>query len=118
MLVKNKFGIIQVNNNTNNTFICVLTIDKQVLFSSGTGMLNFKKAKRSTNFAAQNLAYYFALKAYKLGLRFMQVFFKGFSKNREPILKSILLAKMKIIFVKDFTNIPFNGCRQKKKRRI
>jgi small subunit ribosomal protein S11 len=118
MLVKNKFGIIRINNNTNNTFISILTFEKKVLFSAGTGILNLKKAKRSTTFAAQTLAFFLGVKSYKLGIRFVQVFCKGFGKNRDSALKGVLLANLKIILIKDFTKIPFNGCKQKKKRRI
>lgn len=118
MLVKNKFGIIQINNNTNNTFISISTIEKKLLFSAGTGILGLKKAKRSTSFAAQNLAFYLGIKTYKLGIRFVQVYFKGFGKNRDSALKGILLANLKIILIKDFTRTSFNGCKQRKKRRI
>nr|NP_066481.1 ribosomal protein S11 [Rhodomonas salina]AAG17752.1 ribosomal protein S11 [Rhodomonas salina] len=118
MLIKNKFGIVHINNNTNNTLISFLTIEKKVLFTSGTGVLGLKKAKRSTSFASQNLAFSLGVKAYKLGIRFVQVYFKGFSKNRKSSLKGILLANLKVILIKDFTRIPFNGCKQRKKRRI
>lgn len=118
MLAKNKFGIIRINNDTNNTFISILNSEKKVLFSAGTGILNLKKAKRSTSFAAQNLAFFLGIKVYKLGIRFIQVYFKGFGKNRDSALKGILLANLKIILIKDFTRIPFNGCKQRKKRRI
>lgn len=117
MLVKSKFGIIHVNNNTNNALITVSTIDKQTLFNGGAGLLNFKKSKRATGFAAQSLARYLSLKAFRIGIRFMYVYFKGFSKNRKAILKGILLGNLKILLIKDFTKISFNGCKQKKKRR-
>lgn len=118
MLAKNKFGIIRINNSTNNTFISISTIEKKILFSAGTGILGLKKAKRSTNFASQNLAFFLGAKTYKLGLRYVQIFFKGFGKNRNSSLKGILLANLKIILIKDFTRTPFNGCKSKKKRRI
>ena len=118
MLAKNKFAVIHINNNTNNTFISVLTTDKKVLFSSGTGILNFKKAKRATSFAAQNLAFFIGVKTYKFGVRFVQIYFKGFGKNRDSSLKGILLANLRVVLIKDFTRTPFNGCKQRKKRRI
>ena len=118
MLSKNKFGVIKINNNTNNSFITVCNNFDNVLFSFGAGILKLKGSKRCTSFASQNLAFFLSLKAFKVGLRFVQVFFTGFSKNREAILKGILLANLKIVSIKDFTKNPFNGCKKKKKRRI
>jgi small subunit ribosomal protein S11 len=118
MLVKNKFAMIKINNNTNNSFITICDSYNKVLFSCGAGSLKLKGSKRSTSFAAQNLAFFLSLKAFKTGFRFVQVFFTGFSKNREAVLKGIMLANLKVILIKDFTRIPFNGCKKKKIRRI
>mgnify|MGYP001038926795 CR=1 FL=1 len=118
MLIKEKFAILKINNNTNNVLLTVLKLNKKVLFSFGAGVLGLKKSKRGTSFASQNLAFFLALKMYKIGIRFLQIFFKGFGKHRESLLKGIILSNIKVILIKDFTRTPFNGCKSKKKRRF
>nr|YP_009476659.1 ribosomal protein S11 [Storeatula sp. CCMP1868]AVM81152.1 ribosomal protein S11 [Storeatula sp. CCMP1868] len=118
MVTKNKFGIVYVNNNTNNTIVTISTLDKKVICNGGTGKLGLKKSKRSNSFAAQNLTLFLCLKAYKKEIKFVQVIFKGFVKYRDMILKGVLFSRLKIVSIKDFTRISFNGCKMKKKRRF
>jgi small subunit ribosomal protein S11 len=118
MLSEEKFAIITSNNNTNNVLLTVSKINKKVLFSSGAGILGLKKSKRCTIFSTQNLSFFISLKMYKIGIKFVQIYFKGYGKNRESILKGVFLSNIKIILIKDFTKIPFNGCKKKKKRRF
>ena len=99
----------------NNTHItCVL--EKQVIFKKSCGMLfGIKGAKRSSIFAAQELAYQIGkyFKNYNCDL-----YISGFGKGRWGCMKGLFLSKVKINNIYHVQRKSFNGCRKKKKRRL
>ena len=68
----------------------------------------------SSKVAAENAA----KEAMDLGLRQVAVEVKGPGAGREAAIRSLQVAGLEIISIKDVTPIPHNGCRPPKKRRV
>ena len=51
-------------------------------------------------------------------MRTVQVYVKGPGAGREPALRALGAAGLKVSSIKDVTPIPHNGCRPPKRRRI
>lgn len=85
---------------------------------SSAGMLGFKGSRKGTPYAATMAAEDAAKKAAESGMRAVDVFLKGPGAGREPAVRALAAAGMKILSMKDVTPIPHNGCRPPKRRRI
>ncbi len=85
---------------------------------SSAGHLGFKGSRKGTPFAAQVAAEDAAKKAMEAGMRTVDVFLKGPGAGREPAIRALAAAGMRISSLKDVTPIPHNGCRPPKRRRI
>lgn len=85
---------------------------------SSAGHLGFKGSRKGTPFGAQVTAEDAAKKAMENGMRSVDVFLKGPGAGREPAIRALAAAGMKINSMKDVTPIPHNGCRPPKRRRI
>ena len=85
---------------------------------SSAGHMGFKGSRKGTPFAAQVTAEDAAKKAMESGLRSVEVFVKGPGAGREPAVRALAAAGMRILSMKDVTPVPHNGCRPPKRRRI
>ena len=59
-----------------------------------------------------------AKKAAEMGVRAVDVFLKGPGAGREPAIRALANAGMKVTSMRDVTPVPHNGCRPPKRRRI
>ena len=82
-----------------------------------------KSFKKTANFK-KNSPYNIHLITYKvleyLLLKkkyFLKIFIKGYGSGRFNVIKNLKSKKLKILFIYDTTNIPFNGCRAPKQKR-
>lgn len=85
---------------------------------SSAGHLGFKGSRKGTPFAAQVAAEDAAKKAMDAGMKAVDVFLKGPGAGREPAIRALAAAGMRILSLKDITPVPHNGCRPPKRRRI
>ena len=85
---------------------------------SSSGHKGFKGSRKGTPFAAQVAAEDAARKAIECGMRSVGVFVKGPGAGREPALRAMAAAGLRISSIRDTTPIPHNGCRPPKRRRI
>lgn len=85
---------------------------------SSAGMMGFKGSRKGTPFAAQMAAEDAAKKSMDAGLRLVDVFLNGPGAGREPAVRALAAAGMRVTSMKDVTPIPHNGCRPPKRRRI
>ena len=53
-----------------------------------------------------------------LGLRKVEVFVKGPGSGRESAIRTLQVAGIEVMSIKDITPLPHNGCRPPKKRRV
>jgi small subunit ribosomal protein S11 len=85
---------------------------------SSAGAHGFKGSRKGTPFAAQVAAEDAAKKALENGVRTVSVFINGPGSGREPAVRALAAAGIKITTIKDTTPIPHNGCRPPKRRRV
>jgi small subunit ribosomal protein S11 len=85
---------------------------------SSAGMMGFKGSRKGTPFAAQVAAEDASRKAMEAGLRSVDVLISGPGAGREPAVRAIAAAGIRVTSMRDVTPVPHNGCRPPKRRRI
>ena len=111
-------AIARVTCSFNNTHVCITTIEGETILSGSGVNVGFKGHKRSTSYAALNIAKFLAKKVYKKGIRRLCVQLKGFGSGRKSCVKGFLYGKLGILEIVDVTPIPHNGCKGSKQRRV
>ncbi len=111
-------GVAHIQSTFNNTIITITDKVGNVLSWSSAGCQGFKGSRKGTPFAAQMAASDAAKKAIEHGMRTLEVYVKGPGSGREAALRSLQVAGFNIIFIRDVTPIPHNGCRPPKRRRV
>ncbi|NQV00160.1 MAG: 30S ribosomal protein S11, partial [Parcubacteria group bacterium] len=98
--------------------ITITDLNGRVVFWGSAGVLGFKGAKRSTPFAATEIAKYVVENIKETGLSEIDVFVRGVGGGRESAIRALNTYGLKVISIKDVTPIPHNGCRPPKVRRV
>ena len=111
-------GIVNISATFNNTIVSISDPDGNVLSWSSGGSKGFKGTRKGTPFAAQIAAEDAAKKAATMGMKSVKVFVKGPGPGREPAIRSLQSAGLRISFIRDITPIPHNGCRPPGRRRV
>jgi len=111
-------GIASIKTTFNNTIITISDILGNTLCWDSAGTAGFKGARKNTPFAAQTAAKNVAIKALELGMEKVEVIVKGRGSGRETSVRALKTAGLNILSISDKTNIPHNGCRPPKKRRL
>ena len=102
----------------NNTIVSITDDHGGVLGWSTAGACGFSGTKKGTPFAAQVTAQRAAEKAKEYGVRQVGVFVKGPGSGRETAIRALQGVGFGIIFIRDVSPIPHNGCRPPKPRRV
>lgn len=110
-------GVAHIHSTFNNTIVTITDEAGNAIAWSSAGVLGYKGAKKSTPFAAQQVAEVCAKKAVDQGLKFVDVDVKGPGPGRESALRSLQAAGLSIQTITDTTPIPHNGCRPPKRPR-
>ena len=111
-------GAAHIHSSFNNTIVSITDTDGNVISWGSAGGIGFKGSRKSTPFAAGEVAEMAAKKAMEHGLKTVEVFVKGPGSGREAAIRSLQTAGLEISAIKDVTPIPHNGCRPPKKRRV
>ena len=111
-------GIASIKTTFNNTIITISDILGNTVCWDSAGTAGFKGARKNTPFAAQTAAKNVAIKALELGMEKVEVVVKGRGSGRETSVRALKTAGLNILSISDKTNIPHNGCRPPKKRRL
>ena len=111
-------GKVYIQATFNNTIITITDVSGGVISWSTAGSSGFKGARKSTPFAAQMAAEDASKKATEHGMRTVSVFLKGPGAGREPAVRAIAAAGLKVSTMRDITPVPHNGCRPPKRRRV
>ncbi|MDR1555063.1 MAG: 30S ribosomal protein S11 [Campylobacteraceae bacterium] len=112
-------GIIYVSATFNNTVVTVTDEMGNVIAWSSAGSLGFKGSKKSTPYAAQQAVEDVLNKAKEHGIKEVGIKVQGPGSGRETAIKSIGASEgIRILFLKDITPLPHNGCRPPKRRRV
>jgi small subunit ribosomal protein S11 len=111
-------GIANILATFNNTQVTITDMHGNLLGWSTAGRVGFKGSRKSTAYAAQQVAQDAARQAMAHGMREVEVRVKGPGSGRESAIRALQAIGLEINAIKDVTPIPHNGCRPRKKRRV
>jgi len=111
-------GVANIRATFNNTVVSITDMQGNVVGWSSAGRVGFKGSRKSTAFAAQQVAQDAARQAMSHGMREVEVRVKGPGSGRESAIRALQAIGMEISTIKDVTPVPHNGCRPRKKRRV
>ena len=112
-------GIVYINASFNNTMVSVTDEMGNLISWSSAGALNFKGSKKSTPYAAQQAVEDALSKAKEQGIKEVGIKVQGPGSGRETAVKSVGgVEEIKVLYFKDITPLPHNGCRPPKRRRV
>ncbi len=112
-------GIVYIAATFNNTVITITDAMGNVVAWSSAGALGFKGSKKSTPFAAQQAVEDAMAKAKDHGLKEVGIKVQGPGGGRDTAVKTVGATEgIKVLWMKDITPLPHNGCRPPKRRRV
>jgi small subunit ribosomal protein S11 len=111
-------GIATILATFNNTQVAITDMHGNVIGWSSAGRVGFKGSRKSTAFAAQQVAQDAARQAMSHGMREVEIRVKGPGSGRESAIRALQAIGLEITTIKDVTPVPHNGCRPRKKRRV
>lgn len=111
-------GIANILATFNNTQVSITDMQGNLIGWSSAGRVGFKGSRKSTAYAAQQVAQDAARQAMSHGMREVEVRVKGPGSGRESAIRALQAIGMEISCIKDVTPVPHNGCRPRKKRRV
>ena len=111
-------GAAHIHSSFNNTIVTITDEKGNVISWASAGELGFKGSRKSTPFAAGEVAETAAKAAMEHGLKTVEVYVKGPGAGREAAIRALQSAGLELTSIKDVTPIPHNGCRPPKRRRV
>ncbi len=111
-------GVVHVHATFNNTKVTISDSNGNVVAWSSAGKVGFKGSRKSTAYAAQQVAMEASKRAMSYGLREVEVQIRGPGAGRESAVRGVVAAGLDISALRDVTPIPHNGCRPPKRRRV
>jgi small subunit ribosomal protein S11 len=111
-------GIANILATFNNTQVTITDLHGNLLGWSSAGRVGFKGSRKSTAYAAQQVAQDAARQAMAHGMREIEVRVKGPGSGRESAIRALQAIGLEVTVIKDVTPVPHNGCRPRKKRRV
>jgi len=111
-------GIANILATFNNTQVTITDMQGNLLGWSSAGRVGFKGSRKSTAYAAQQVAQDAARQAMSHGMKEVEIRVKGPGSGRESAIRALQAIGLEITTIKDVTPVPHNGCRPRKKRRF
>lgn len=111
-------GVANILATFNNTLVSITDMQGHVIGWSSAGRVGFKGSRKSTAYAAQQVAQDAARQAMSHGMKEIEVRVKGPGSGRESAIRALQAIGLEITTIKDVTPVPHNGCRPRKKRRV
>ena len=110
-------GEAHIHSSFNNTIVTITDTYGNTISWGSAGGLGFKGSRKSTPFAAGEVAETAAKAAMEHGLKTVEVYVKGPGAGREAAIRALQSAGLELSSIKDVTPIPHNGCRPPKRPR-
>jgi small subunit ribosomal protein S11 len=111
-------GVANILATFNNTQVTITDAHGNLIGWSSAGRVGFKGSRKSTAYAAQQVAQDAARQAMAHGMKEVEIRVKGPGSGRESAIRALQAIGLEISSIKDVTPIPHNGCRPRKKRRV
>ena len=111
-------GVANILATFNNTLVSITDMHGNIIGWSSAGRVGFKGSRKSTAYAAQQVAQDAARQAMAHGMKEVEIRVKGPGSGRESAIRALQAIGLEISSIKDVTPVPHNGCRPRKKRRV
>jgi small subunit ribosomal protein S11 len=111
-------AVAHVKSTFNNTIVSITNMEGDVLFSSSAGRLGFKGSRKSTPFAASQIASNLAKEMQIVGVKTLEINMQGPGSGRDSVVRAFQSAGFAVSVLRDVTPLPHNGCRPPSKRRV
>jgi len=111
-------GVANILATFNNTLVTITDMQGHTLGWSSAGRVGFKGSRKSTAFAAQQVAQDAARQAMAHGMKEVEIKVNGPGSGRESAIRALQAIGLEISAIRDVTPVPHNGCRPRKKRRV
>ena len=111
-------GVAHVHSSFNNTQVTITDQTGNVLSWASSGAANFKGSRKGTPFAAQVAAEKASRSAQDYGLKRIDVKVSGPGSGRETAIRSLSASGLEVVSISDVTQVPHNGCKPPKRRRV
>ena len=111
-------GVANILATFNNTQVTITDMHGNLVGWSTAGRVGFKGSRKSTAYAAQQVAQDAARQAMAHGMKEVEIRVKGPGSGRESAIRALQAIGLDITMIKDVTPVPHNGCRPRKKRRV
>ena len=103
----------------NNTIVTITAPDGRAVCWSSAGAVGFKGSRKGTPYAAQQASMTAAGVARdQYGMKSIEVRVQGPGSGRESAVRALASSGLHIVFIKDVTPVPHNGCHPPKRRRV
>ena len=111
-------GVVYILSTFNNTHVSMTDSAGNVLAWQTSGVSGFKGARKSTPYAATQVATAVLEKIKPMGITHIEIRVAGLGTSRDAALRAFTSSGMTIHTIRDVTPIPHNGCRPSKARRV
>ena len=111
-------GVANILATFNNTQVTITDMQGNLIGWSSAGRVGFKGSRKSTAYAAQQVAQDAARQAMAHGMKEVEIRVKGPGSGRESAIRALQAIGLEISAIKDVTPVPHNGCRPPKQRRV
>jgi small subunit ribosomal protein S11 len=112
-------GMAHIRASFNNTIVTITDVQGNTLAWSSAASCGYRGSRKSTPYAAGEAAAKVSqIVVENFGMKNVHVRVNGPGPGRESAIRALHTAGLKIVSITDATGIPFNGCRDPKKRRV
>lgn len=112
-------GIAHIYSSFNNTIVTITDVQGNTVAWTSAANCGYRGSRKSTPYAAGEAAQKAGQAVIdNYGMKNVQVRVRGPGPGRESAVRALHAVGLKIISITDVTGIPFNGCRDPKKRRV
>lgn len=111
-------GVANILATFNNTQVSITDMNGNVIGWASAGRVGFKGSRKSTAYAAMQVAQEAARQAMAHGVKEVEIRVSGPGAGRESAIRALQAIGLEILTIKDVTPVPHNGCRPSKKRRV
>lgn len=112
-------GIAHIYSSFNNTIVTITDVQGNAVAWTSAANCGYRGSRKSTPYAAGEAAQKAGQSVIdNYGMKNVQVRVRGPGPGRESAVRALHAVGLKIVSITDVTGIPFNGCRDPKKRRV
>lgn len=115
---RDQIGILHILSTNNNTFATLTDRKGQVKICNSAGMLGFRNSRKSTPVAGNAVVLNVARKAKSMGFGRVEVRMRGFGRGKYSAVRALAKSRLHVLRIVEMTNVPHNGCRPPRRRRI